>query len=133
MASEQEGPGRDERLGEALADFLEAVERGGEPDRAGLLARYPELAAELGEFFADWDRFDEAAVPLRSTTSWGPIETAGVREAPGVVAGEAGRAFGEYELLQEIGEGGMGVVYRARHAGLGRVVALKMIRAGHLA
>jgi WD40 repeat protein/tRNA A-37 threonylcarbamoyl transferase component Bud32 len=121
MHENSEGTDRDQRLNEALAVYYEAVEAGQPVYRHELVARYPDLAAELDSFFAAKDQFEQHAAPLLPAVA---LET----EAPIKV-----RYIGDYELLEEIARGGMGVVFKARQLSLDRLVALKMIRAGELA
>src|SRR5438034_1150257 len=57
--------GREQRLQEVLVACIEAAEAGRAVDRDGVLARYPEFAAELSEFFAGRAGIERLAEPLR--------------------------------------------------------------------
>jgi serine/threonine protein kinase len=112
-----------ERLDEVIAAYLEAVEAGHAPSRDGLIDEHPDLADELREFFADQQRMKDFAKHI-------PSPAAAHQEA---IVPQRLRYFGDYELLEEIGRGGQGVVYRAWQHSLGRHVAVKLIRNGEFA
>jgi serine/threonine-protein kinase len=103
---------REQKLNEVIAAYYQAMEAGstGPPE---FLARY------------------------RAPPGWRPSSTTRRRSARGrcdtPVLPETVRYFRDYELLEEIARGGMGVVYRARQVSLNRTVALKMIVSGDLA
>jgi eukaryotic-like serine/threonine-protein kinase len=131
---------REKRLNDVLAAYLEAVEAGQQPKQEEWIARYPDLAAELTEFFANQERLANLAAPLRAAApAQAPFtgEDATLPPEPnaanGPPPGTKVRYFRDYELLEEIARGGMGVVYKARQVSLNRLVALKMILVGQLA
>src|SRR5262245_44391875 len=109
--------GRDQRLNQVLAAYYEAAEAGRAPDPGALAARHPDLAAELDSFFADKAAFERQA----DGSTLAPVSPLTLHY------------FGDYELLEELARGGMGVIYKARQVSLDRVVALKMILSGRRA
>lgn len=136
------------RLSEIIADYLQRVEAGEAVDHAALLKQHPEFANELRAFLADdlqWKRVaagegSEVSPTMNVSSSETPASniepTFDSNAAPGATAGASPQRvgyFGDYELLEEIARGGMGVVYKARQVNLDRTVALKMILTGQLA
>jgi hypothetical protein len=59
-----ETPTREQRVDEVIAAYLEAERTGQAPDPQELLARHPDLGAELRSFFADRARFEKLVAPL---------------------------------------------------------------------
>src|SRR5207248_5312029 len=120
----------DQAIDAIIADYLAAVEAGDAPDRQQLLERYPEHAAELGEFLDAQDELrliTGVSPPIQRT---GGSTSGSVGRSNSLSVGENVRYFGDYELQEEIARGGMGIVYKARQVSLNRTVALKMILAG---
>ncbi|VTR96691.1 serine threonine protein kinase : Serine/threonine protein kinase OS=Singulisphaera acidiphila (strain ATCC BAA-1392 / DSM 18658 / VKM B-2454 / MOB10) GN=Sinac_1051 PE=4 SV=1: Pkinase [Gemmata massiliana] len=117
------------RVNRIIADYLDAQRHGRPPSREELLDQHPDLADELRAFFADQDEFGRLAEHIGPAGSPAPAPTA----ARGETALGTVHYFGDYELLEEVARGGMGVVYKARQTSLNRVVALKMILSGQFA
>lgn len=120
---------RDRRILEILDDMLAAVRAGREIDVDAMTASTPELADEVRQLWAAAVLAENLVLPGQTSSSNG---AAGVPLPANKIALPP-RQFGDYELLEEIGRGGMGVVYKARQISLGRIVAIKMILRGELA
>jgi WD40 repeat protein/serine/threonine protein kinase len=110
---------QEQRFNRVVAAYLEAVDAGETPDRQQWLARYPEFALLLADFFAARDRLHRFGNVLREPR-------------PSEILPGCNRAFGDYELLEKLGQGGMGAIYKARQKKLSRLVALKVVRTDFL-
>jgi serine/threonine-protein kinase len=112
---------RDQQLAGLLDQLTDRRRRGEFVDVESLARQHPEMAEELRRL---WAAVQVAGVFGKSSApSLPPAKPQAVSPAATLP-----RRFGDYELLEEIGRGGMGIVYKARQVSLDRLVALKMLR-----
>jgi serine/threonine-protein kinase len=115
-----------------LDAYLEELHAGKQPDRARLLAAHPELAGALDCL----EGLEELAPKTLRPAGGDPQKTIDSHAKPRTseaVAFAESVAFEKYEIIGEIGRGGMGVIYKARQKDLDRTVAIKMILSSQLA
>ena len=141
----------EQQLNQIIASYLETNEAGQPADREVLLKQFPDLAHELALFFANQDHVGRIAAPLRrgNRSTFIPDSNPAIMIFPASPHDDETPSsdrlharvspethvhyFGDYELIEILAQGGMGVIYKARQVSLNRLLALKMVRAGRFA
>ncbi len=121
----------EEQLAQLVAELSDRAQRGEAIDLEAECRRVPQFAQDLRDL---WGVICVARVAGSNSAIMPPTLDSGTARSDfpsGTLTLPA--RFGDYELRDEIGRGGMGVVYRAQQASLGREVAVKMILRGQLA
>jgi len=127
---------RDGRLARLLETMTADARAGKPPDFERLAREHPDLSGELRELWAAVMVADAVALgsspdgPLYGASGDAITQPVPARPDREHRAGDLPRRVGDYELLAELGRGGMGVVYQSRQVSLDRMVALKMILRG---
>ncbi|MHB1422678.1 MAG: protein kinase domain-containing protein [Gemmataceae bacterium] len=110
-----------EALLERLAEeFVERHRRGERPALSEYVNRYPDFAAEFRELFPALVRIESLKPAAGDLTGVFVPTSAPQEEHPP-------ERFGDFRILRQVGQGGMGIVYEAEQESLGRHVALKVL------
>src|SRR5262249_36973647 len=114
----------DPRVTQALEEYLTALEAGQLPDRTPLQARSSGISDMLGHYLRGLEFLPRTAAKPPASPCGAP---AGLGRVP---PGGQPPALEDYQILREVGRGGMGIVYEAVQRSLDRRVALKVLSLG---
>src|SRR5262245_32704665 len=101
-----------------LDEYVHLRGIGQQPDRAEFLAQHAAIASELSDYLDGLDLVLSAQNELLALAD--PDDSSNETLAPST-------RLGDYQIIREVGRGGMGVVYEAEQLLLGRRVALKVL------
>jgi WD40 repeat protein/serine/threonine protein kinase/tetratricopeptide (TPR) repeat protein len=106
-------------LDQLAEEFAARVRRGERPSLQEYIEKHPELADDIREILPAMVKMEQVKEDRRESAA---------PTAPPAVGGPLPREqVGDYRIIREVGQGGMGVVYEAEQISLGRRVALKVL------
>jgi serine/threonine protein kinase len=122
-------PAEKAEMAKAMEAYLAAAERGRKVDLEEFVAGHPRIAERLGSCLKSLEFLDQAAgsvEQVRAASTTGPDGE--VPAPPGARAADpTAHLLGDFQIIRQVGRGGMGIVYEAVQVSLGRRVALKVL------